>query len=1323
MARRARKSRMDSMKKFLIILATLCVCVGVVIGAVTIVNRGNTPSDGGDSTIDASVSDASCADSDTDGEPTGEGESDTNGEPTGEGESDTAAAVHTHTFAPAETQTATCVSDGFAMHQCKVCAQTYVEPLFATGHTWGDWEALSAADCTTTGSECRRCAACSATEQRDIPALEHSYTAVQSVEENGIEWTVYRCAACSAEARLQAGQSLSELYEEAAVLDAPTNYDFYIVCNGSEADVRRQLTVIDAYFEGSEYATNDEVVQAYTLEALPDAVWKVTPTHVYDDGTTYVATVSGTASFRDYAGDTLRFTTADDGLQEAELQDTFRFLSVMEENDPGYYPYSILCTEESEYAYATVGKVTGLSAGMILCLGDARTVNDLLQAAENDYFIGKIVSFYPNGDDTWTIVLGQATLSEIFSTLNISQDITVDFTDEDIEWAEDAEQQVMAALYDSEEYIEFLASVSIASEQYLKARGLSSAYSSPKSMFDRIKITPTFQKTDKGFTVVLNGVIDMPVRQNETSLGSITISFTATVDVYLQLFASGEVKKFGFVPTGTDNFSVLVTQTTIFRFEFDISLNIDYDLSEKEYVINRDTLVLHSKSCPSLRDDTKVDKLSEQELLKYIKEGFTECKRCRPYTRLSNTCFLVNDSTKTFHTATCSHTKNGTFRISHQSADGLVSTHYSPCADCRPDQAPRKEFNELIADALNCETWDSTVQTITQLAKQSGLSDKGNTKYITLAHVPMSFAFITGELNVRVFLTFDLSATLNYTYETGSYTAYGLYQTHDGFEPWFYKTQYEPTHTLFMVGSAHLKVGLSLSFNLSVFHLNDYVYVEIAGAVGVYADAYGVFKYTTAADTQTYAAYYMELGLFVTIDASAKLFKRHTLTIVNEKFPLLRIGYDKAYYAYVNTPERTAVYDWYDLNELGIWEVRYFDLKSLSDGTEVLEAAGEDGLYDIRYELSSGQWCWVENGMLRIASDAPDTFTDVLTVTVCGRAQWNDYREGNGIFYLGSVSIPIYGSKPPYSVGLSFTSNGDGTCYVSGIGTCTDTDVRIPPTSPDWETVVKIGYNAFENCTNLTSVTIPDGVNSIGNNAFEGCTGLTSVTIPGSVTSIGDHAFFGCRGLASVTIPDGVIRIGFWAFRSCYALTSVTIPNSVTYIDDGAFSGCPGLTSIYVDDGNSVYYDDGNCIIHTATRTLIVGCQTSIIPSHGNVAEIGNYAFNGCFSLASITIPDGVTSIGYRAFSYCINLNFIQIPDSVTEIEDYAFAGCFDLTSVTIPYGVTHIGGHAFEGCSGLTSITYEGTVSDWNSISKDYFWNYDSAISTVICTDGSVSY
>ena len=257
-------------------------------------------------------------------------------------------------------------------------------------------------------------------------------------------------------------------------------------------------------------------------------------------------------------------------------------------------------------------------------------------------------------------------------------------------------------------------------------------------------------------------------------------------------------------------------------------------------------------------------------------------------------------------------------------------------------------------------------------------------------------------------------------------------------------------------------------------------------------------------------------------------------------------------------------------------------------------------------------------------------------------------------------------------------------------------DIIIPP-SIIYEDVTcdvtSIGDQAFYNCPNLTSITIPNSVTSIGSSAFWNCyrlqkvivndiagwcnisfydsysnplsyahhlysdenTVITDLIIPEGVTSIGNYAFYNCSSLTSVNIPNSVTSIGKFAFDCCSSLTSINIPNGVTSIGIYAFRGCGALTSI--DIPNSV---------------------TSI--------EFG--LFDCCSSLTSITIPNSVTSIGEQAFARCSSLETVVIGDGVSTIERYAFQDCNKIKSITLGSNVSKICEYNFINCEDLEVVT-----------------------------------
>ena len=200
---------------------------------------------------------------------------------------------------------------------------------------------------------------------------------------------------------------------------------------------------------------------------------------------------------------------------------------------------------------------------------------------------------------------------------------------------------------------------------------------------------------------------------------------------------------------------------------------------------------------------------------------------------------------------------------------------------------------------------------------------------------------------------------------------------------------------------------------------------------------------------------------------------------------------------------------------------------------------------------------------------------------------------------------------------------------------------------------------------NLKTVKFVDGVTELMNYVFAGCEALQNVEIPKETTTIGVEAFAGCSNLKSIEIPNKVTKIGEKAFHSCWNLELTEIPESVETIDSGAFHYCGKITSLKIPK---------------------------------NVTEIKSWTFART-GLTTIELHESITKLGYRAFLQCSSLSSLKIPSSVKNIDSLVF-----------------------EDCSSLTKVDYASTQANWNNITKARDWNQDSNITTIVCTDGTIT-
>ena len=244
----------------------------------------------------------------------------------------------------------------------------------------------------------------------------------------------------------------------------------------------------------------------------------------------------------------------------------------------------------------------------------------------------------------------------------------------------------------------------------------------------------------------------------------------------------------------------------------------------------------------------------------------------------------------------------------------------------------------------------------------------------------------------------------------------------------------------------------------------------------------------------------------------------------------------------------------------------------------------------------------------------------------------------------------------------------DGAVTITGFHG-TETDVSIPMTIEGLP-VTTIGESAFERCSSIVSVTIPNTVTSILLAAFAECPNLVNIEIPDSVLLIDDLAFVACNALEHIEIPGSVTRIGLCAISECAALKSIVIGDGEMTIDDYAFGYNPSLTSIHLPYG-----------LTRLGEGLFSDCsslETLTIPN--SVTYISPYSLSYC-GIKSIVIPDSVEYIEIGAFSGCASLVYIKLSENLQDVHDI-FEECVSLSSVYIPESVTRISSYAFDDCS-----------------------------------------
>jgi hypothetical protein len=377
----------------------------------------------------------------------------------------------------------------------------------------------------------------------------------------------------------------------------------------------------------------------------------------------------------------------------------------------------------------------------------------------------------------------------------------------------------------------------------------------------------------------------------------------------------------------------------------------------------------------------------------------------------------------------------------------------------------------------------------------------------------------------------------------------------------------------------------------------------------------------------------------------------------------------------------------------------------------------------------------------------PDSVTEIQSSTFINCSSLSSVSLPKGLGKIGDSAFSGCSSLASISLPNSIYSLGMGSFQ----GCTSLKSIALP------KYVTEIPEQCFSTCSSLKSVSFSEDTERIDGAAFDNCYSLASIFFPEKVKAILTDAFMRCYALSSITVDpkntaykaennclididaktlilgcfnsvlpkDGSIeKIGPSAFMRL-GITSVEIPKSVISIDTSAFFCCANLSSLSVEEGSNTYSSVSNCIIEKETKSLVLGCKSSVIPTDGSITRIGDNAFTGVSSSA-VTIPEGVTAIGTRVFYSCPQLESLSLPSTLTTIGSNFCSSCPKLSSLQVKEGnttfrsyqngiidiakkslilgckntilptdnsVAVIGANAFQDCTGLTKLDIPESV------------------------------
>lgn len=1176
----------------------------------------------------------------------------------------------------------TCLTIGYSEYHCDHCDITYIADFVdALGHSYTEENAVREADCTTRGIYESECERCGLTERRTVDAKGHSYIEIS----NDGEIASYECEHCYHLLTIGTEEDVKDYIGSVELFDVEASFSFDVLCTENEEYVREHLVLLDSYFIGSEYEY--DAMLDYALEEKGNGIWTVSLFEGFEHDTTYLATPTGEVSFAEYKGTELFFTVKDDPNHEnvQEYNSEIVFLHNLEQKNGGYYPYAVNAKEGESRIYVTVGKVDGLNKGQVLCVGKITNMSEI--TSDTECYFGIIDEFYEVADGKWVIVLSAPELQDIFDEFDVAFNKEINLENANIN-IEQLKADLVDSLYASEEFVEFLSAVNVSANAYLNTNGYHSHnLDTIEKYLNSVHIDPTVKFNNNKLVANLDGEITLDI-EDETGkkLGTLCVEFGFDIETKFKIDVNYEIRTSGFLGLNVnlDRFDIAITQSD--KIDFDFGVSIDADGFDKvSYAKNKNSGEVHLACC------VEVVRAADPSI---------------------------------FEVAT---------------AD-IVKSAGKKCAHCHPtgNESGEDNFKSYYISTLYCSDWSKVAQDIRKLTQVEGDSARADVK-LTSVEIPLALG-VEIKLDLGFMLSLDPHALLDYSSTFSQTSTYGMRLNHNHLQPYSKTNGGEfRQDELAIVGQAQTKMGLSVDAFVSIKGCEKWFRAGVEADIGAYADVSGVYN-----SSENYAGAYLEAGTFIDVSAYYKLFKTgDSADVAGATYPLMKYGYEKLYFGYDTYYDSIKILGSFDIDANDLLTVRYYDLVNMVVKNDEL-SLNERSKYRVNISFADGRYCELRNGVIVYKTGAPEIFNDTLIITVTSNDNWNSYKKGSAVYYIGTYTIDFEfdtnhrhswvdatctspkhcegcGLKEGKELGHSFTNyvnNNDATCTKNETKTaicdrCTETDTLVindTAKGHDWQDATCISLKNCKVCGATTgsfaSHIESDWIVDKDATSTETGTKHTECTICGIIIN---------QDIVQIKKPSQGLKFMLNPDEQSYSVTGIGSCQDRDIIIPSEYNGLP-VTSI--------------------GKNAFVGTYLSKVEIPNSVKSIETNAFGRCTYLESITIPSSVTSIGRQAFSGCTSLLSVNIsdvvawtnidfgntssdfssnplsqganlyikgelvkeliiPDGATTISCGAFYGYKTLTKVILPVSISNIDAYAFYNCTSLMSINIPSSVDN----------------------------